>query len=221
MNCNQKNIETAAASPVRVGESPDSQDGLNYGGYPVPPAAFFTIVKVLPQKEGEVDNLYCPITASNPSARGTEETLSDVRGGVQKQFRSEYAAWVGIRQRCHNPRYARYSDYGGRGIFVCERWRRSFQTFLADVGAKPAGGFTIERVDNNGPYSPDNCRWISYHDQTRNRRSNVFLTHNGITLCLNDWAERIGMGRMTLTQRLRRGWSVADALSTEVGGVKP
>ena len=135
-----------------------------------------------------------------------------------------------MKDRCFNSRHPRYADYGGRGITVCQRWRDDFQAFMRDIGTKPQDRYTLERIDNNGHYScghcadceahgqTANCRWASYHDQTRNRRSNVLLTHDGLTLCLNDWARRIGIDRMTLTQRLRRGWTVSDALSVRAFG---
>jgi hypothetical protein len=168
---------------------------------------------------GKVCDLHNP--GNSDKLRKTEETLSDVRQsggpirGAEKR-RPEYRAWIGIKQRCYNPRHPRYRDYGGRGILVCERWRLSFAAFLNDVGLKPLPESTIERIDNNGPYSPENCCWATDHDQSRNRRSNIILTHNGPPLCLNDWAARVGIGRMTLTQRLRRGWSVSEALTTAV-----
>lgn len=152
------------------------------------------------------------ITAPALSFGGTQETLSDV-GGTGSSNRGEYKAWVGMKQRCFNSHHARYDDYGGRGITVCPEWRDDFPAFLRDMGSKPSPRHTLERIDNDGPYAPGNCRWDSYHAQTRNRRSNVLLTHGGVTLCLNDWADRIGIGRMTLTQRLRRGWPIAQALS--------
>ena len=151
----------------------------------------------------------------------TEETLSDVAGRYRHpragdgKTPPEYKSWVGAKQRCFNTKHARYADYGGRGISMCPRWANSFLNFIRDMGPKPNPRATLERIDNDGDYEPGNCRWESYHQQTRNRRSNVMLTCNGVTLCLNDWAERVGIGRMTLTQRLRRGWSLERALFRE------
>lgn len=210
--------DLAAASLSARESRPRSDVPQGHHGGPIPPAAFLPIVKVPPQTGGNTDNLYCQITAENPTAMGTEETLSDVVRGDRKRFSSEYKAWIGIKQRCYNPSHRRYADYGGRGIAVCHRWRISFAAFLADVGPKPTGRFTLERIDNDSSYLPDNCCWASSHDQSRNRRSNVWLAHNGLILCLNDWAKRIGMGRMVLTQRLRRGWALSDALSVPVAG---
>ena len=78
-----------------------------------------------------------------------------------------YGAWAGMVNRCHNPNNSAYGRYGARGVFVCDRWRYSFDNFLADMGERPEG-MTLDRVDPKGPYAPDNCRWATIADQRRN-----------------------------------------------------
>ena len=125
----------------------------------------------------------------------------------------EHRTWISLRRRCNSPVCPSYSDYGARGIRVCERWD-SFESFLADMGPKPSSKHTIERNDNNGPYSPENCRWATRGEQMRNTRRTRMLTHNGITMCLTDWAKHLGFNRELLRDRLTDGWSVERALST-------
>lgn len=125
----------------------------------------------------------------------------------------EYSVWRCIKRRCHDPANQDYPRYGGRGIVVCDRWRWSFVAFYRDMGQRPSRAHQIERVDNDGPYSPDNCRWATVKEQSVNRRTTVFLSHNGERLTQTEWAERTGIKASTICYRLKAGWSVADALT--------
>jgi hypothetical protein len=125
----------------------------------------------------------------------------------------EMFVWAAMIQRCNNKRSTNYNDYGGRGIKVCDRWM-VFQNFIDDMGKRPSNKHEIDRIDNNLGYSPDNCRWSTRSDQVRNTRSNVWITHNGKTLCATDMAAECGININTLKKRLRSGWSVARALES-------
>jgi len=128
---------------------------------------------------------------------------------------AEYVAWHNMLDRCFNPNSRSYPDYGGRGITVCERWRESYPNFLADMGERPPGKYSLERQDVNGDYRPNNCIWLPHADQARNRRSNRYLTFEGETLSLADWARKTGIPYQALQHRLDdMGWSVGKALTT-------
>jgi len=114
-----------------------------------------------------------------------------------------YTSWDMMRQRCNNPKYTQYRDYGGRGIKVCDRWS-VFSNFLEDMGDRPEG-MTLDRKDTNGDYTKDNCKWSTKAEQVRNTRRNVWIERNGERMILSDWAKRIGVNPVTLGQRYRAG----------------
>ena len=128
-----------------------------------------------------------------------------------------YRRWVGIITRCYDQNAENYERYGGRGVTVCDRWRESFVNFLSDMGNIPFPGAQIERKDNNGPYSPDNCVWSTRKRQARNRRTTRMLTHNNKTQCMADWADELGIPMRTIARRINGdGWSIEKALSTPI-----
>jgi hypothetical protein len=125
-----------------------------------------------------------------------------------------YRSWASMLQRCTNPNNKRWARYGGRGITVCERWRK-FDNFLADMGVRPEG-LTIERINNDGNYEPGNCEWIPRGEQQANTRRNRLLTFNGETDYLFSWAKRLGIEPGTISTRLYSyGWTVERALSKD------
>lgn len=136
-----------------------------------------------------------------------------------KKFRSEYNTWADMKHRCLNPKRNCYARYGGRGISICERWlecRAGFKNFLLDMGTKPTPEHELDRIDNNGNYCPENCRWATCTQQSRNRRSNRLETYNDETLCLAEWAERFGLPRRIVEGRLNLGWDIHRTLTTPV-----
>ena len=120
--------------------------------------------------------------------------------------------------RCYDPEHHKYGSYGARGIRVCDRWI-CFRLFAEDVGNRP-DGMTLNRIDNDGEYSPENCEWATYETQAQNRRDNSNLTFNGQTLCITEWARRLGVSREALRNRIQRGWSVEDAICRPFRGKK-
>lgn len=127
----------------------------------------------------------------------------------------EYRIWQGMLNRCRNRKMTNYHRYGGRGIEVCERWRNSFRAFMSDMGPRPSDSHSIDRVNVNGNYEPENCRWATHVQQARNRSTARLLTHGGKTLCLEDWAKQLGTRSSVLCSRLERGWSVEEAVTVK------
>uniref|UniRef100_A0A6H2A3J7 HNH endonuclease n=1 Tax=viral metagenome TaxID=1070528 RepID=A0A6H2A3J7_9ZZZZ len=114
---------------------------------------------------------------------------------------STYHIWDAMKSRCLNKNSVHYKNYGGRGIGICDRWVNSFVDFFADMGERPKG-LTIERIDNDGDYTPDNCYWANRKEQSRNNRRTRMLKYQGETLCLLDWAKRLGISHGGLRARL-------------------
>jgi hypothetical protein len=126
-----------------------------------------------------------------------------------------YGVWASMKRRCSRSKDKRFADYGGRGITVCARWQESFEAFCSDMGPRPAG-CTLERIDNSKSYEPGNCRWATRGDQQSNMRSNHVVVHGGESLTVSQWAQRLGVKRTVLYNRLCRGWSVERALGEDV-----
>lgn len=128
-----------------------------------------------------------------------------------------FRIWKGMFNRCYNPNCNVYRHYGGKGIQVCERWSGSdgFKNFMEDMGPRPEGRTSVDRIDGTKDYSPENCRWATPSEQNRNKNNNVFFEYNGEKLVLADWSKRCGIKRVTLWKRINiMGWSLEKALTT-------
>lgn len=136
-----------------------------------------------------------------------------------KYATKEYTTWKGMWQRCTNPNRNSYRLYGARGIGVCERWE-SFEMFLEDIGPAPTMRHTLDRVNPNGNYCPENCRWATSLQQGNNRRNNRRVSLNGQENTVSEWARILGMNKATLTNRLNKGWSEEQALTTPPWGLR-
>lgn len=130
-----------------------------------------------------------------------------------------YNVWKSMRQRCLNKNNDDYSHYGGRGITICQDWLDSYIPFREWALANGyQDGLTIDRIDYNGNYCPENCRWITQHDQNRNRTNNRYITYNGVTKTMTDWAEEYNINLRTLKSRLDAGCDIEDALTRPILG---
>jgi len=134
----------------------------------------------------------------------------------------EYRVWHLMVQRCHNPRHDGYSRYGGRGISACDRWRRDFACFYADMGPRPFAGAQLDRVDNDGCYEPGNCRWVTCRENQWNTSKNTRLTYRGETKCMAEWCFILGINYSVVCSRIsERGWSVEEAFNTPIKSRAP
>jgi hypothetical protein len=122
-----------------------------------------------------------------------------------KRNQAIYHRWASMKQRCENPVNPFFKNYGGRGIVVCAAWSASFDAFIADMGQPPTAAHTLDRIDNNGPYSPDNCRWALPSEQLRNQRRTILITIGSETLAAKDWAVRTGISYQSITKEFRVG----------------
>lgn len=130
-----------------------------------------------------------------------------------------YATWSAMRRRCNSKACRGYKRYGGRGIKVTDRWD-DFWVFVQDMGKKPSPSHTLDRIDNNGDYTPENCRWALPIEQANNRRDNINLTVDGVTKSIMQWAHELGVDHTTLRVRLRYGWSDEDIIRKPIKRAK-
>lgn len=134
-------------------------------------------------------------------------TKDPITGKVSKEYRT----WQNMKARCENPNHRHYHLYGGRGINVCDRWQ-SFAAFFEDMGSPPTDRHSIDRIDNDSAYTPENCRWATQRDQINNRKNTVFIEYNGERLPSSEWSARTGVPIKSIYVRLRLGWPVERAL---------
>ena len=129
-----------------------------------------------------------------------------------------HAVWDRMKRRCYNPRYEHFERYGGRGITVCDEWRDDFKAFYDwAVSNGYENGLTLDRADNDGNYTPDNCRWVTQKEQSNNRASCRMITRDGITKTVTEWAESLGIKPATLYARLFvYKWEIDRAFSEKV-----
>ena len=146
---------------------------------------------------------------------GVRRGKSSVRHGEGRNGKetAEYRAWAAMLSRCNNEDHRAFKNYGARGIRVCERWSR-YEAFLEDMGRRPSDKHSIDRIDNDGDYCPENCKWSTPIEQNRNNRNARLLTLRGKTMTATEWSYETGIGRETIYARLKRGWTVKQTLTT-------
>ena len=186
---------------------------------------FLTVIKRAPEP-GRVKWLCTCVCGANTAVQSGDLISGHTKscGCLEKEARGkssithgmsrsrEFRIWCGIRVRCNNKNNKSYKDYGGRGIKVCQRWMDSFQNFYSDMGKCPPN-HSIDRIDANGGYSPDNCRWATSKAQNNNRTNNHFVTMDGTTKPIMQWIKERGISTSTVYARLARGLSDVEALT--------
>lgn len=158
-------------------------------------------------------NLQSGISSSCGCYKRERDSEANRTHGMSKTI--EYTIWRSMHSRCYNKNSSSHKNYGGRGITVCPSWH-NFLTFFQDMGKRPSQHHTIERIDNNGIYSPENCQWLLRSQQNNNTRRTIYISHNGVTQKLFDWAREHEINPARIRQRLRYGYSFADSIKPKL-----
>ncbi len=165
-----------------------------------------SLVKAFKLKSGSIKTCGCGrrsyMTNENAEPETHRQSGTDV-----------YNIWANMRRRCYDQSCDAYRYYGARGVAVCDEWRNSFSAFIADVGPRPSKDHSLDRIDVNGSYCPDNCRWATKRQQQRNKSDNRLIEFRGESKCLAEWAEIGGLPYGTLFDRLRRGMTMERAMT--------
>lgn len=130
-----------------------------------------------------------------------------------QRYTPEYWAWRDMKKRCLLANNKYFHNYGGRGIRVCKRWLKSFDLFMDDMGEKPTAKHSLDRINNDGDYKPSNCRWATKLEQDNNRRTNVWIEHNGVTKNYRQWALYYGIRPDKLRYYILKGLPLLEAVS--------
>lgn len=177
-------------------------------------SGWFTVAEIPSLKADANAAFIAAARTALPDALDEITRLQDLLQQSEFKMRLRWA-WSDMRQRCSNPKSRFYSRYGGRGIRVCERWNNDFEAFVADMGPKPSPAHSVERIDNDGPYSPENCRWATRKEQNSNSTRCNFRVVGGVRMTLTQIWETRGNQAVpfdTFRGRVNRGWDIDQAL---------
>ena len=168
------------------------------------------------------------LTSGNTKSCGCLQIDNTIKASLKHGFvvggeiEKLYHIWLGMKQRCSNPKCKEYDNYGGRGITVCDEWKNDYAAFRQWAYSngydktKNKKECSIDRIDNNKGYSPDNCRWADSYTQANNKNNNVCITYNNMTHTISEWSQITGISREVIKGRLKMGWNIEDTLSRPV-----
>jgi hypothetical protein len=146
------------------------------------------------------------------------ERIQNLRASHHMTSTPEHRAWTMMLTRCRNPKFHGYKNYGGRGLKVCERWFK-FENFFEDIGTRPSSKHSLDRIDVNGDYCSENCRWATKREQANNKRGSVKITWKGRLMSTSDLSEECGISYDVLRGRIRLGWSIEKAVTLPVKSI--
>ena len=150
----------------------------------------------------------------NASEKRKEQPSPTKTHGMSKT--KLYKVWLSMKRRCYDSNHENYSYYGGRGITVCDDWLKSFENFRYwAINNGYSDDLTIDRIDTNGNYEPQNCRWIPFRDQVKNRRNTIKITINNETKTLKEWCELYNIDYKIAHSRYKKGWPINEVLSNK------
>lgn len=155
------------------------------------------IIKSCPMIMGEVSSCGC----LNIELLQNRATHGHGRKGNKSK---EYRAWSNMLTRCYNENYLEHENYGGRGIIVCERWRTSFVNFIEDMGLATSKKHSLDRIDNDGNYCKENCRWATLKQQGSNTSRNRWIEHDGKNMIISDWMKYLGISNGYFYKQLKK-----------------
>ena len=144
-----------------------------------------------------------------------EKAAMKLTNQYKKDYPLAHNSWRSMRARCLSPVHDAYDRYGGRGVTICKEWQDDFWQFLSDMGDRPSEEYSLDRIDNDGDYTPENCRWANRTEQANNRRNSLILNVDGEERTLSEWCRDLGLSLSTVQGRLSRGTSPAEALSLD------
>lgn len=155
------------------------------------------------------------VVTQNLLATGSTKSCGCLVKKHGKRFDAVYNTWRGVKKRCNAPKHDSYPRYGERGIVYDPKWE-TFEGFWEDMGGSYREGLTLDRIDTNGNYCKDNCRWATKTQQGRNKSDNRLIEHNGNIHCLSEWSEITGIRADTIAARIKRGWVMEKVLTVLV-----